>query len=176
MAGSRFPDNIDDGHIDVARSWRGHANPLPLLLFAALMAAAAIGWLGGHPHPIRAARTAAATLAVEMPRVIRNGEFFETRIRIEARAAVAEPVVAVTTPLWRDLTVNTFIPAADGEEYKDGAFRFSYDAPLKAGDELELKIDSQINPSLLGGTAGEVLFLDGERELARVPIRMRVLP
>jgi len=39
-----------------------------------------------------------------------------------------------------------------------------------------LKIDGQINPPRLGGSAGRIRLLDGEVELAALPISLKVIP
>lgn len=100
--------------------------------------------------------------------------FFEMRLRIDAGGEIAKPVIAVSPGYWRELTVNTMIPAAD-ESYGTGGYRFEY-APMAAGDVLRVKVDGQINPVLVGGTAGRITLFDGETPLAALPARMRVRP
>lgn len=47
------------------------------------------------------------SLQVTTPPVLRNGEFFETRIRVTAGRWLGNAVVAVSPGLWRDVTVDT---------------------------------------------------------------------
>lgn len=171
-----LPDGIAPDHLDPrAGGGRGQRRWLALILLSVLMLAALLGLFGGGPARTMAAQTGAARLEVATPRVIRNGEFFETRVRITARHSIDKAVVAVAAPLWRDMTINTMIPAPAEETMATGSFRFDY-GPLDAGEVLEIKIDGQINPPLFAGTRGAIAVLDGERELARVPVAIRVLP
>lgn len=173
---SSFPDGISEPHADPATGrGRGRRRWLALILLSALMIAALLGLFGGgKTRPVLAAGDT-ATLEVRTPRVIRNGEFFETHIRVTARAPIAKAVIAVDTTLWRDMTINTMVPAPSEESFKDGAFRFDY-GPLKPGESIDIKIDGQINPPLFAGTRGTVAVLDGERELAAIPLHITVLP
>ena len=139
------------------------------------MIAALTGVLGGSKTRALTAASPAAVLTVDTPRTMRSGLFFETRIAVEAREALADAVIALPPALWRDQTINTVVPAAESEEHKDGRFRFHYGA-LAAGDRLEIKIDGQINPPLTFGTRGEVALYDGERLIASIPLVIRVLP
>jgi hypothetical protein len=173
---SSFPDGIAESHVDPATgTGRGRRRWLALILLSALMIAALLGLFGGgKTRPVLATSDTAA-LEVRTPRVIRNGEFFETQVRVTARAPIDKAVIAVDTTLWRDMTINAMIPAPSEESFKDGAFRFDY-GPLKPGDTLDIKIDGQINPPLFAGTRGSVAVLDGERQLAAIPLDITVLP
>lgn len=150
-------------------------NWLPLAVLGALMLAALLGAFGGGKSRPLTARATAASLEVVTPRVIRNGEFFEMRVRIEARQGLSKAMLVVPVNLWRDMTVNTMIPAPREEKAEHGEFRFDYGA-LRPGDVLDIKIDGQINPPLFTGTSGSVALTDGERILARIPLEITVLP
>lgn len=139
------------------------------------MLAALLGVFGGGKARSIAADTPAARLEVHTPRVLRNGMFFETRVHLAAKAPIADAVVVVPASLWRDMTVNTMIPAPSEEKSEKGAFRFSYGA-MKPGDTLDIKIDGQINPPLFAGNSGRIALHDGDRSLAHVPINFTVLP
>lgn len=175
MTDTDLPDGLDDRHQPRADALSHRLSWVSLAVLGAFMLLALSGLLGGGPRPVRAATGEAARLEVRMPATIRNGEFFETEIVVTPRTAITDLVIGVTPSLWRDLTVNTFIPAASEEVFENGAFRFRYGA-REAGKPLTIKIDSQINPSLFRGTAGAIFVADGDRELARVPLTMRVLP
>lgn len=173
MAHSTYPDGIDPAHAEPrGGGWRRW---IAVLLLAAIMLAALLGAFGGGKARPVIVDGDAARLEISTPRVIRNGAFFETHIRVTARAPVTNAVVAVDAGLWRDMTINTMIPAPGEESFKDGAFRFDY-GPLKPGETLEIKIDGQINPPLFAGTRGTVAVLDGERQLAATPFQITVLP
>lgn len=139
------------------------------------MAVAATGALGDGFNKTSRAAELAGELTVDTREVARNGEFFETRIVATPRRPFEDLVIAVDSSLWRDLTINTMIPAAAEESFEDGAFRFSY-GEREAETPIRLKIDAQINPSLFGGTEGRVRLFDGDEEIASVPVSMRVMP
>lgn len=166
-----YPDGIT-----AAAERRGaNLNWLSLAVLGAVMLAALLGAFGGGKARPVVAETAAARLEIATPRVIRNGEFFETRIRVTAQQPLGDAALVVPVSLWRDMTINTMLPAPGGEKADKGAFRFSYGA-LKPGEVLDIKIDGQINPPLFAGTHGVVELHDGERPLAAIPIEIRVLP
>ncbi len=171
-----YPDGIVPAHADPATgTGRGRRRWLALILLSALMLAALLGVFGGGKARPLTASGDAATLEVRTARVVRNGVFFETLVRVTARAPIEKAVVAVDATLWRDMTINTMIPAPSEESFKDGAFRFDY-GPLKPGESIDIKIDGQINPPLFAGTRGTVAVLDGERPLAGIPLHITVLP
>jgi hypothetical protein len=175
MAQAHFPDGVEDRHVAVPSRLHRHANPLSLLLLGGMIVLALFGILGGRRAETLSATSSAADLAVTVPHTMRSGIFFEMRVEVTAKRAIADAVVAIDASAWHDLTINTQIPAADKEEATDGVFRFHY-GPLKAGDRLTMKVDGQINPPLTVGTRGRVALLDGEAELASVPLHIRVLP
>ena len=173
---SSYPDGIVPAHADPATgTGRGRRRWLALILLSALMMAALLGVFGGgKARPITVTGDA-VQLEVHTQRTIRNGVFFETLVRVTARAPVEKTVIAIDATLWRDMTINTMIPAPSEESFKDGAFRFDY-GPLKPGESIDIKIDGQINPPLFAGTKGSVAVLDGERQLAATPLHIMVLP
>jgi hypothetical protein len=174
-SGRPYPDGLAHDHAVADRGFRRHASPVSILLIGALLLAAMLGLLGGTRTRAITASRAAADLTVVTPRILRNGLFFETRIIVRARAAIAKPTLAIDATLWRDMTINTQFPDAKEQGFKDGAYTFEY-APLKAGETLELKFDGQINPPLTVGTSGTIALSDGDRPLVALPVTMTVLP
>lgn len=168
------PDGISEKMISGQR-WHRHASPISFIILASIIAFALIGLAGGQPSPVRSENFGAARLEVKTPSVIRNGEFFETRIRIEAARDMSDAVLAISPSLWTDMTINSMIPAAAEESFKGGSYRFSY-GKLRAGETLVVKIDGQINPPLFAGTRGDIALFDGERRLGGMPLRIKVLP
>jgi len=114
-------------------------------------------------------------LELKVARPLRSGLFFETHIRVTARQAIAKPVIGVDASLWRDLTINSQVPAPANERFKDGQYRFEY-GPLKAGETLEVKIDGQTNPPLIGRVSGSVTLLDDDTPLTEAHVTIPVLP
>ena len=150
-----------------------HALPIGIVVLSLVMVAGLMGFAGREETV--SASAGGVRLEWHAPTLIRNGEFLEMRIRLDADQAIARPVLGVDASVWEDLTVNTFIPAATDESSIDGEFRFEF-APLEAGSTLLVKVDAQINPDILGGNAGTVTVYDGQEALVSLPIRMEVLP
>ena len=168
-----YPDGIVPEHVQrQGGRWRRW---IAVVLLGALMLAALLGAFGGGKTRPLVAEGNDARIVIVTPRVIRNGEFFEMRVRVTARRAIGKAVLAVPVPLWRDMTINTMIPAATEEEAKHGIFRFDYGA-LEPGETFDIKVDGQINPPLFAGTQGRIALLDDTRELAAIPLEITVLP
>jgi len=170
-----WPDGLAPEHFKPAGLFPRGANPLPVLGLAALLATALSGVLGGGPGSTYAAESDAAALRVENPAIIRNGEFFETRIDIEAKRPIAELKLLVDASLWRGMTQNSMIPQASDETTEDERHVYSF-GPLEAGESLLVQIDTQSNPTLLGSTQGSVSVADGDTELVTLPLSIKVLP
>lgn len=170
-----LPDGIGDHHAGVPGFFHRHASPLAVAVLGGLLLAAMLGGTGGQPSPVHATASAAAALAVKMPSVIRTGMVFESTITVTPRRAFRDLRIGVSPGLWRDITQNTMIPAAAEEAQADGLFTFAYGARA-AGDPLAVKADLQVNPSLVGRTAGEIVVLDGDAPVLRLPLSLTVLP
>lgn len=168
-----YPQGIEERH--GTTQGNRHASWWRLGILAVILAVALAGFVGGAPAPTLRAASVGASLAVTTPDRLRNGMFFETRISAEAKAPIADAVIAVPAVMWRDVTVNTLIPAPAEEEFVDGEFRFHF-GPLEAGEKLGFKIDGQMNPPRFGSTAGRIRLLDGEAEVVTLPISLKVIP
>lgn len=159
---------------------RSGSNAAPMALFrflllAAILVVALLGFLGGAPSAIRTTTSPAADLVIDAPATLRNGNLFEMRLDVVAHSAIDDAVLAVPEGLWREVTVNSMIPAADKEESKDGEFRFHFGA-MKAGERLQVKLDGQLNPPLFGSISGPIRLLDGDRALVTAPYNLKVIP
>lgn len=170
----RPPDGILERHWRPASRRRRLQGPLATLVLTATVIAGLLG-LFGLPDQTRTVTVPRADLEVNGPRVIRNGEFFEMRMRVRAREAIAKPVLAVGADVWRDITVNTMIPAATEEEYSNGEYRFTF-GRLDAGDELLFKVDAQINPNYWGSSSDRIRIFGDEEPIAGIWYDMTVLP
>jgi hypothetical protein len=169
----RAPDGIDEEHTRPPGGWRRHASPLALVVFGTVMVLGLTGLLGREAD--RRAETNGVRLEVHTSEIIRNGEFFEMRIRVEANEQISELVVGIDEALWEDMTVNTMIPAAADETSSGGEFRFTF-AELEAGSQFVLKVDIQVNPDIVAGNSGAVTVYDGETPLAMTDVSITVLP
>ena len=155
--------------------WERLSSPISIVLLGSLILMALSGLVGGQPSTTRTSRFDGASVTIKTPHTIRNGEFFESQITVDATADLENATLAITPGLWRDMTINTMIPAATEERFAAGAFRFSY-GPLPRGEVLRIKIDGQVNPPLFAGTSGEVRLYDGARRLGAMPVSIRVMP
>ena len=173
-AKQKLPEGIDTSHIETI-GWHRFANPIAVIGIAIFLGLALSGLFGGQPHPARVIETSSATITLEFPETLRNGEFFEMRATVKAKRALTDVKLGISTSYWQDMTVNTMLPTPAEETSKDGRYIFSYGS-LKAGDFLTLKFDGQINPPMFAGTEGRLTILDGNAELASVPIKLRVFP
>ena len=169
----RAPDGIEDRHATPLVGVRRLATALPLLVFGSVIVLGLAGVLG-HER-LWTAQANGAGLEIHAPEIVRNGEFFEMRIGVEADAPIEELVVGVDASLWEDMTVNTMIPAATEESSEGGELRFTY-ARLEAGTTFLLKVDLQVNPDILLGNDGSVTVYDGDEELVALDIGITVLP
>jgi hypothetical protein len=167
-----MPDGITDEHVQPPRGGRG-ASPLSLLILAGVVALGPSGLAGRERS--WSTEGGGAEVVIHSSEVIRSGEFFEMRISIDSSEPVGELVIGVDASLWRDMTVNTMIPAAADERSEAGQFLFSFGA-LEPGETFDLKVDLQVNPDALGNNPGAVRVLDGERVLASVEVGIGVLP
>lgn len=167
------PEGIDERHERPMRGWRRHANPLSIVVFAAVVALGMSGALG-HERDWEAAEDG-VQLTIHAPEVIRNGEFLEMRVRVTSQAPIAELSIGVEARLWEDLTVNTMIPAAAEEASEDGELLFTF-SQLPADTEFLWKVDLQVNPDIVLGNAGRVTVYDGTDPLVSADVTIDVLP
>ncbi len=166
------PDGIAP---EAAKPKNHRASPVPLILLASLMAIGLGGALGGHPSAQHLVETDDVKFRVSSPDRLRNGMVFETLVEVEAKRPIRQLAVSISDGLWRDMTINTMIPAAETEEYRGGAHRFVFSA-LQPGERFHFKIDGQINPPLLGQVRGSIDAWDGDRRLAAINLHTKVLP
>ncbi|CCW19281.1 hypothetical protein EBBID32_36470 [Sphingobium indicum BiD32] len=66
-----------------------------------------------------------------MPDTLRNGMAFETIVEVTPRRPVGDLVIAMSDGLWREMTINTMMPAAGEESHKDASHRFPSAAPRR---------------------------------------------
>lgn len=147
---------------------------LTLLLLGAVLAAGLSGMLGGAEDN-RSAQGDAADLVIRGPAAVRNGEYLEFEVRMMAHRDIANAALEVDAGFWRNITVNTMIPAPEREEYRNGVMRFEF-GPLRQGESAAVKIDGQVNPHRFGPSHGRFALLDGDVELASLDRPLRVVP
>ena len=168
-----WPDGIGEDHIGTRGGWARHAGPLSLVVLALAMAFGLSGLAGRETTLTQSAGSVEATW--HAPERIRNGEFFEIRLTVEAADAIDELVIGVAASVWEDFTINTFMPAATEEASEDGELRFAF-GPLEPDTAFLLKVDAQINPDAVGANRGAVTIYDGDAALLELPVSIEVLP
>ncbi len=172
---SDYPDGIEDYHTRLPSRLHLHTTWFALFVLATLLAVAFSGALGGVKNTVTNAAGARAALSFSAPVVMRNGQFFEMRMAITAHAPIAKPVIAVPVAYWHDLTINSFHPAPAKEDSRDGLYLMEFE-PMEAGERMDIKIDGQVNPSLIGSVQARIELRDDEAALASLPVHLRVLP
>ncbi|WP_324741705.1 hypothetical protein U8326_00510 [Tsuneonella sp. CC-YZS046] len=169
-----LPDGIRQKHLA-----QGEALPLrgwlSLSIPAALLILAMAGLFGGGRSARLTADAPSAHVTLAMPTTLRSGVFFETDVDVLARRDIEDLTIALTAELWRDMTINTTLPEAGEQDYREGQFRFRY-GPVEAGSRIRIKFDGQVNPPLIGTNRGEVAVFDGQSRLATIPVAIKVLP
>lgn len=170
-----LPDGIGREHFERDQGVKRHASVVSIVVLGCLLALALSGVLGGGFNAKLSTSNSRVVLTYRGPTVIRNGMFFEAHAIVTAKQPIKKLVVAVDQSLIHDLTMNSMVPQAGDETFKDGAFRFSYDK-LDMGESFDIKFDFQINPSLFAGTAGRISVYDDKTLLAELPLTITVLP
>lgn len=168
-----LPDGIAARHLEPGG---GQLRGLvPAFLLGALLLAALLGLFGGTPDPTVGAQANGVRLTVTAPRTLRSGMILEIDIAVDAMRPIAKPVVAISGAYLRNLSFNSIIPDASQAGFENGEVTLQYGA-LKPGDRLQVKMDGQVNPPLVGENRGVVEVRDDKSVLVRRPVRLRVFP
>jgi hypothetical protein len=168
-----LPDGIERRHVEKRDGLVFTAGPVTLL--GAIMLVAMLGLFGGKGPDVLHAAGNGGELTVSMPLILRSGLLFEMTIGVQATSDLSDAVIAIDPALWRDMTINTGMPAASEEKFEAGLLTLHY-GPLGTGGRIELKVDGQLNPDRRGGTRGDVALLDGTRRIATIPVSVKVFP
>jgi hypothetical protein len=168
------PVGIEPPHLEPGNMLARHASPISLLVLSTILAIGLSGVLG-KPTTETTVHDGRAELAIDMPASVRNGDFYETRIRVKAKSDIGKLQIEVSPALWREITVNSMMPSPASEDVKGGYFRFEF-AEVAAGDDFLLKVASQVNPRLFGSVSGHIRVLDDGVVLADAERTMKVFP
>lgn len=162
---------------DLSKSSRPHhrwVNALTFLLLGSIVFAGLTGTVGGYGL-LREANGQAASLSISGPHIIRNGEYVEMTVSMIAERPIANAALEIDAAYWREMTINTMIPAPESEQLRDGIMRFEFGA-LNAGETAQFKIDAQVNPHRFGPSAGRFVLLDGDQPLVALSRSLLVMP
>lgn len=168
------PFGMDANHDGPGRlaKWR---TPLAILVIAGLIAAAFAGWLGGGPDAESRIVVPRATIELRHAAILRSGNWFETQVRVVPSIDVEDLVIAIDTPLWRAMSIDTLVPDAESATSLDDRFSYHF-GKVPAGHPLILKFDGQIQPRAFRQLRGAMRIADGESEIATIPMALTVLP
>lgn len=170
----RLPDGVGLRHIERRGMLRRRASVASLVVLGIVVAFGLSGNAGGKRQHQQLDNDA-GTFSLDAPAVSRTGDILATRLRVAARQHIGRLVIGVEPALWHDITNNAMIPNASDEHYADGLVRFVFDK-VEAGSDFRLQIAQQINPSLVGGNHGRIVFLDDGKVLAEFNVTLKVLP
>lgn len=174
MENLRRPEGIEHKHVHEASGSRFRRSPFGLGGLALLLAPAFFGVYGSNTQ--LAESGGGVQLEVEGPGRARNGEFFELVLRIAAQKDVRDAVVLIGADLVQDVTVNTLWPDPSEQGFRDGSYELHLGA-LAAGDNLQVKLDGQINPGHAPtANKGRIAVADGNAVLVELFYVMEVLP
>ena len=172
-AATALPDGIASRHfVESGGLLRGF---LPIAVLGTLLLAALLGVFGGTADPQVSAESNGARLTVTAPRTLRSGMILEIDIAVTTARPIAKPVVVISGSYLHDLSFNSIIPDASQAAFQNGKITLQYDA-LAPGDRLDVKLDGQVNPPLVGVNRGVVEIRDDKTVLAEQPVSLRVFP
>jgi hypothetical protein len=145
-----------------------------LTIFAAI---AVLGLLDvfGQGTTQTSARTPAAVVRVTAPPAVRGGLFFQSRVEIRARRAIAHPRLVLGEGWVEGMQVNSIEPSPVGEASRDGRLVLSYDA-LDAGDRLVVWMQFEVNPTNTGHRSYGLELDDADTRIAAVHRWITVFP
>jgi hypothetical protein len=175
LANKAFPDGVGASHRQAQSPLASHLRWWLLAVIGLVLLAALWGMFGGGKTSATTAAGPEATLRIDAPAIVRNGETFEMRFTVEAHRAITRPVIGVAESYWRGIVLNSSTPRPSGESFENGLFLFEFE-PLEPGAAMVFKIDAEVSPSRRGRTEGLAAVRDGQRLLAQGPISLRVLP
>jgi hypothetical protein len=171
-----LPDYLDrSSHVDLhgrnVEPWVRRAGLFVLLVICALGLA---NVFGQHTH-VLSIDSAAAKLTVETPAAARGGLIYQSIFTIEAHEELSKPTLHLE-PGWFDgLTINTVEP--DAVEWGQLDERNTLELPAIApGDKFVLRLQYQVNPTVLGRRSQDVLLMDGGTELLRLDHAQTLFP
>lgn len=171
-----LPPSIDhDRHVSLTgRGGEPWTRRVLLALVTAFVVAALLGAFGQEDVTTVAA-TDAATLRVRGPDRVRGGLFFQVRIDVTARRAIAHPVLVFARGFNEQLQINTIEPAPVDESSQDGRMRLDY-GRLQPGDALTVYMQFEVNPTNVGRRNQRLELRDGDGPLTAVDRTITVFP
>jgi len=143
-------------------------------LVAVPVALAATGAFGQSTSTL-VADDGGARLQVEVPDTLRGGLLWRARIAIRAELDIKLPRIVLGSGWVQSMQLNTIEPAPQSEASRGSRVVLSY-PELKAGNELVVYLQLQVNPTTFGKQDTSVEVDDETVLVARIPHVTRVLP
>jgi len=145
-----------------------------LTLFAALVVLGLFDVFGqGTTQTV--ASTPAAVLRVTAPKAVRGGLFFQSRVDVTARRAIAHPRLVLDEGWVEGMQFNSTEPAPVSEANRDGRVVLTYDA-LDVGERLVVWMQFEVNPTNVGHRPYGLELDDAETPIAAVHRWITVFP
>ena len=162
---------VPDPRSEVAGLWARRA---VMTIFAVI---AVLGLLDvfGQGATQTAASTPAAVLRVTAPSAVRGGLFFQSRVEIRARRAIAHPRLVLDEGWVEGMQFNSTEPAPVSEASRDGRVVLSYDG-IDAGERLVVWMQFEVDPTNVGHRSYGLELDDAETQVAAVHRSMTVFP
>jgi hypothetical protein len=173
---STLPDHLDAGtHVDLhGRNVEPWFRRIGVLVLLGICAVGLANVFGQHTH-VRVVEGAAAKLTVEAPGAGRGGLIYQAIFRVDAHRDLAKPTL-VLDPGWFDgLTINTVEPDAVTWGHRDGRNTIVL-GPLAAGEHFVLRLQYQVNPTVLGYRTQNVVLEDGDTSLLTLEHAQTIYP
>ena len=145
-----------------------------LTVMAAGVAIAATGAIG-QPTKTVVADGGGARLEVQVPGVLRGGLMWRARIAVTTDLDIEHPRIILGPGFVEGMQLNTLEPSPESEASRGPRVVLSYPA-LRAGDELVVYLQLQVNPTTVGKQDMSVELDDETEQIARVAHTTRVLP
>ena len=121
------------------------------------------------------ARTPAAVLRLTAPSAVRGGLFFQSRVEVLARRAIAHPRLVLDEGWVEGMQFNSTEPAPVSEASRDGRVVLSYDG-LDAGERLIVWMQFEVNPTNVGHRPYGLELDDADTKVAAVHRSITVFP
>ncbi len=122
-----------------------------------------------------AASTPAAVVRLTAPAAVRGGLFFQSRVEIRARHAIAHPRLVLHEGWVEGMQFNSIEPNPVSEAGRDGRVVLGYDG-LGAGERLVVWMEFEVNPTTAGRRSYGLELDDGATRIAAIDRHITVYP
>ena len=173
---AELPDHLDRAvHVNLSgRNVEPWVRRVGLLLLAAVCALGLANFFGQHTHVV-SVESAAAKLTVEAPEAARGGLIYQAIFRVDAHRDLAEPTLVLESGWFDGLTINTVQPDAVEWGQKEGLNTLTLPA-IAAGEHFVLRLQYQVNPTVLGRRTQNVALEDSGVELLTLDHDQTIFP